>query len=56
MYKKKCPNYKIASRLDISKITDTNSNQKLILDIRGASQSILFLYVQFCKQWGVENA
>ena len=28
-YKKNCPNYKIASRLDICKITDTNSNQKL---------------------------
>ena len=27
---KKCSNYKIASRLDICKITDTNSNQKLI--------------------------
>ena len=27
---KKCPNYKIASRLDICKTTDTNSNQKLI--------------------------
>ena len=27
---KKCPNYKIASTLDICKITDTNSNQKLI--------------------------
>ena len=27
---KKCPEYKIAPKLDIRKITDTNSNQRLI--------------------------
>ena len=26
---KKCPKYKIASKLDIWKITDSNNNQKL---------------------------
>ena len=30
VHEKKCPNYKIVSMLDICKITDTNSNQKLI--------------------------
>ena len=30
VYKKKCPEYKIAFKLDICKITDTNSNQRLI--------------------------
>ena len=30
VYKKKCPEYEIASKLDICKITDTNSNQRLI--------------------------
>ena len=30
VYKKKCPEYKIASKLDICKIADTNSNQWLI--------------------------
>ena len=39
---KKSSEYKIASKLDICKSTDTN--------IRCASQSILFSYVQFCKQ------
>ena len=54
MYQKKCPEYKIASKLDICKITDTNSNQRLIKDIRCASQSTLFsyAYAQICKQGG----
>ena len=52
VYQKKCPEYKIASKLDICKITDTNSNQRLIKDMRCASQSTLFsyAYAQFCKQ------
>ena len=32
--KKICPEYKIASKLDICKITDTNSNQRLIKGIQ----------------------
>ena len=37
------------------KIMDSKSNQRLILDFRCAFKSILFLYVKFCKQGGVQN-
>ena len=48
VYKKKCPESKIESIF--CKIVDCNSNQRLILDFRCASKSLLFSYVEFCKQ------
>ena len=47
--------YKKMSRIqNASKfhILDSNSNQRLILDFRCASKSILFSYVEFCEQGG----
>ena len=52
MYKKKCPKYKIVSKLDICKITDTNSNHWLIQDIRCASLSICFHMFNFVSGGG----
>ena len=49
-YQKNVPNTKSLLNWFICKITDTNSNQRLIYDFRCVFQSILFLYVQFCKQ------
>ena len=44
---------KIASKFHIFQTyMDSNSNQRLIMDFRCTSKSILFSYVEFCKQGG----
>ena len=44
---------KIASKFHIfQNYMDSNSNQRLIMDFRCTSKSILFSYVEFCKQGG----
>ena len=35
---------------------DSNSNERLIWDFRCSSKSILFSYVEFCRQGGIQNA
>ena len=44
VYKKKCPEYKIAFKLDICKITDTNSNQQLIKGLQ-VCISVNFVFI-----------
>ena len=55
VYQKHVPNTNSLPKLDSWKIADTNSNQRLISLSQSISQSILFSYVQFCKQ-GAQNA